>query len=483
MNTSQNLNVNLTVDNFFNYYIFDNYSSNLPEKDQTIARIAAIAFGFLTVGLGLIVVRLFIYDKDYEIKIIRAAPNVSNVVQNKPPFDSKPSPSQSPSLPSHPVPSLNHAPDTTPPITNLLPLEPTAPSLSLPHTPDITLPLTSPLSLDIEQKSERASAKMKEIEKLYLSTYTPKQLNGCLKKLSNWNEKPIFDLKTLEFSTANQGQLLNAIAAMLKIPEATQTQDHSIKVKIADRWEELEMNGEIAPPHLTLEDGLFLRLNFNVRHKKYGECDHYDINSYRDTFEMQSLREVIKNWANWGKGQQKSWNRGELATILNISLHDLNSFCEYLQILQPEISRDILNYYFNAFLYLFINYDTAKSYFEETESIKNLAYGSSALPNGSERFPGLNFKEEWTLTELATYLAVNEDQLQVELTYAKVKYKDGKTILSQDVLDNIGDLSNNLQGFRTQPSFVRFANFNATYWCQDLKKNKVDGLDKKDKLS
>ena len=82
------MNISLNTENFFKYYIFDNYSQNLAKQDQKIARAASIIFAVLTLGMGLLVTRLCFYDKDYEIRLIKkkssSSPSQKPILSNQP---------------------------------------------------------------------------------------------------------------------------------------------------------------------------------------------------------------------------------------------------------------------------------------------------------------------------------------------------------------------------------------------------------------
>ncbi|HEY4832149.1 MAG TPA: hypothetical protein VIH61_06270, partial [Waddliaceae bacterium] len=152
MSINADLCIDLTVGNFFKYYIFNNYSPSLSEQDQRIARVAAIAFGVLTVCLGLIVVGLWVYDKNYEVKLFTQTSNISP--QNQPQATTtQASPSKGNPLPQPPLFSTTHLVES-------------------PLPPNITAPLGP---------ERTAYNKMKEIGALYLSKlFTIQQLKGCL---------------------------------------------------------------------------------------------------------------------------------------------------------------------------------------------------------------------------------------------------------------------------------------------------------------
>lgn len=55
---------NLTLDNFFHYYVFDPTSETLSPQDQKIAILGTVLLG-LTCGIGHLICRLFLYDEKY----------------------------------------------------------------------------------------------------------------------------------------------------------------------------------------------------------------------------------------------------------------------------------------------------------------------------------------------------------------------------------------------------------------------------------
>ena len=224
--------------------------------------------------------------------------------------------------------------------------------------------------------------------------------------------------------------------------------------EITDRWAELEANGEIAPPYLGLPNGLFLQVNFTSVLTDI--ISDYEMGQAINTCDVQSLYPVIVNWTTKSKEDQekKLWDRQALAKLLNISQYDLNGLCEYLQILQPEISTPLLDYYFRA-IRCAITDNTSYSNFEGVESIGYLAEGTSLLAYGKERFPGLKYKEEWNIKELAQYLAVNETPLFIELQDI---IQDAK-VSTEKLLPLIPQLAENLNSERTQRASIRFARY------------------------
>lgn len=415
--------IDLNVGNFFKYYIFNNYSTSLSEQNKKICRVAAIAFGILTAGIGLIIVGLCFYEKDYEIKLMAQTSNTS------PLFNS------------------TFAQLTT---NNDSSVSSTSPNLFQ----TTSSPTVSVGDLTNAHSPEKAFNKMKAIKNVYLHSFNLIQLRGCLRNCK-------YDLNTLDFSTANQGQLLNAIYDL----NITSFEHYTPTVeKITRRWEELEANGQIAPYFSGFTDGLFLTVNFeSLTTEKQGLSAEILYNN-KNSFEVRSLVQMIVNWVIgnnkrmdklWNQGElaNRLWSREELANKLCISQYDLDNLCMYLQILQSEIPTCILNYYFRAILCA-INNSESHNNFGGVESIQNLTEGHSVLANGKLRFPGLKYKEVWGLKELARYLAIDEDYLRNELK----DILDDK-ISTEKLLFNLPKLYYISKYVRTQQNTIRFARY------------------------
>lgn len=70
--------------NFFHYFIFKCNSTLLSQKDKLKAKVAAIAFGCFTLGIGLLVTRLCVYSKKFR-PLVRCSdvPSIANLEKVK----------------------------------------------------------------------------------------------------------------------------------------------------------------------------------------------------------------------------------------------------------------------------------------------------------------------------------------------------------------------------------------------------------------